>query len=259
MQGDTDKVAIGEGTGGSRSAALGGSAVHLATEKIVAKAKAIAAHMLGADGERGRSSPTACSPRRAPTATLTIGEIAERIVEPAEPARRDGAGPDRRRHVQLRRSRISPTAAISASSRSTRRPARVEILRYSVVDDVGTVMNPLLLEGQICGGIAQGVGQVLMEDIRFDPAVGPAPDRLVHGLRDAARRRSVGDRLRKQPGADQDQPARRQGRGRSRQRSARCRRSRNALVDALSPLGIRDIEMPATPERLWRAIREARQ
>jgi carbon-monoxide dehydrogenase large subunit len=48
----------------------------------------------------------------------------------------------------------------------------VEILRYSVVDDVGTVMNPLLLEGQICGGIAQGVGQVLMEDIRFDPNTG---------------------------------------------------------------------------------------
>src|SRR5215472_11087131 len=90
----------------------------------------------------------------------------------------------------------------------------VEILRYSVVDDVGTVMNPLLLEGQIMGGIAQGVGQVLMEDIRFDPASGQL---LTGSFMDYAMPRAdtaVCDRLREQPGADPDEPARRQGSGR---------------------------------------------
>ena len=61
---------------------------------------------------------------------------------------------------------------MSASSRSTATPARSRSCRYSVVDDVGTVLNPLLLHGQIIGGIAQGVGQILKEDIHFDPASG---------------------------------------------------------------------------------------
>ena len=61
---------------------------------------------------------------------------------------------------------------MSARSRSTRRPAQVDIVRYSVVDDVGTVLNPLLVYGQITGGVAQGVGQILMEDIHFDPDSG---------------------------------------------------------------------------------------
>ena len=123
VQGDTDKVAIGEGTGGSRSATLGGSAVDLATDKIVAKATAIAAHMLGAEPTRSNST-TASSRRRAPNRTLTIGEIAERIAQPAEPARRHGAGPRRQRHLQPQGAELSRMAAISASSRSTRRPAR---------------------------------------------------------------------------------------------------------------------------------------
>ena len=69
-----------------------------------------------------------------------------------------------------RSSRISRTACHICELEIDPETGEVEILRYSVVDDVGTVMNPLLLEGQICGGIAQGIGQILMEDIRFDPA-----------------------------------------------------------------------------------------
>ena len=100
VQGDTDKVAIGEGTGGSRSAALGGSAVHLATERIVTKAKAIAASVLGAEADEISFDDGLFSAPRS-NRTLTIGEIAQRVAEPAEPARRDGPRPDRRRHLQL--------------------------------------------------------------------------------------------------------------------------------------------------------------
>ena len=100
VQGDTDKVAIGEGTGGSRSAALGGSAVHLATEKIVTKAKAIAASLLGADAERDqfRGRPL-LSPRS--NRTLTIGEIARESLNPQNLPEGMDLGPDRRRHFQL--------------------------------------------------------------------------------------------------------------------------------------------------------------
>jgi carbon-monoxide dehydrogenase large subunit len=134
----------------------------------------------------------------------------------------------------------------------------VEILNYSVVDDVGTVMNPLLLEGQICGGIAQGVGQVLMEDIRFDPATG----QLQSGsFMDYAMPRA-GDfgplEMKSNPVPTRTNPLGVKGAG-----EAGCVGAMpavaNALVDALSPLGIRHIAMPATAETIWRAMRAARQ
>ena len=132
----------------------------------------------------------------------------------------------------------------------------IDIQRYSVVDDVGTVLNPLLLEGQIRGGIAQGIGQIVMEDIHFDAGSGQlvtgsfmdyamprAGDSARHGLRD-------------QPGADPDNPLGVKGAGEAGAVGAMPAVG-NALVDALKPLGIREVPMPATPERLWRAIKGA--
>jgi len=110
----------------------------------------------------------------------------------------------------------------------------VEIVRYSVVDDVGTVINPLLLRGQIVGGVAQGVGQVLMEDIKFD---GDGQN-LTGSFMDYAMPRAT-DISAGEAGCVGAMPA-----------------VANALVDALSHLGVRHIEMPATPERLWRAMRD---
>ena len=134
----------------------------------------------------------------------------------------------------------------------------VEILRYSVVDDVGTVMNPLLLEGQIRGGIAQGVGQVLMEDIRFDPASGQL---LTGSFMDYAMPRA--DTLsaidcEDHPVPTQTNPLGVKGAGEAGNVGA-LPAVANALVNALDPLGIRDVPMPATPEHLWRAIQAARQ
>ena len=129
----------------------------------------------------------------------------------------------------------------------------VEILRYNVVDDVGTVMNPLLLEGQICGGIAQGIGQVLMEDIRFDPASGQL---LTGSFMDYAMPRA-GDlsavHCDSNPVPTGTNPLGVKGAGEAGNVGA-LPAVANALVDALSPLGIRHIEMPATPERLWRTM-----
>ena len=92
----------------------------------------------------------------------------------------------------------------------------VEIVSYVVVDDVGTVVNPIGLKGQIHGGVAQGLGQAVMERVVYDREVGPDAERQLHGLRDAARRRHAVHEGREQPVPDRAQPARREGRGRSR-------------------------------------------
>jgi len=131
----------------------------------------------------------------------------------------------------------------------------VEMLRYSVVDDVGTVINPLLLKGQIVGGIAQGIGQILMEDIRFNED----GQNLTASFMDYAMPRATDISavdVKSNPVPTKTNPLGVKGAG-----EAGCVGAMpavaNALVDALSPLGVRHIEMPATPERLWRAIKEA--
>jgi carbon-monoxide dehydrogenase large subunit len=254
VQGDTEKVAIGEGTGGSRSAALGGSAVHLATERIVTKATAIAASILGSDpGEIRFDDGFFSTPHS--NRTLTIGEIATESLNPQNLPDGMDLGLIAGATFSCKEQNF-PNGCHICELEIDAETGEVEILRYSVVDDVGTVMNPLLLEGQICGGIAQGVGQVLMEDIRFDPASGQL---LTGSFMDYAMPRA-GDlsaiHCDSNPVPTKTNPLGVKGAGEAGNVGA-LPAVANALVDALSPFGIRHIEMPATPERLWRALREA--
>ena len=216
LQGDTDQVFFGEGTGGSRSATLGGSAVDAAAHKVIEKARAIAAFALKVDAAKVKFADGVFS-TPATNQTLTIKEVARLAANPAKlpPGMEPGLVV-----TAVYRGEVEnfPNGGHVCELEIDRDTGEVEILRYSVVDDVGTVLNPLLLHGQIAGGIAQGVGQILCEDIRFDPRLGRAPDRIVHGLRHAARERSHRRRHQEQSGADQDQSARRQGRRRSRHR-----------------------------------------
>src|SRR4051794_9203030 len=170
IQGDTDKVAIGEGTGGSRSATLGGSAVVMATDRIVEKAKAIAAHLLEAaeadivfaDGVFSIAGTDRTVPLRRIAAEAWDPKNLPAGMEPGLVATAAYAAGDQNfpNGVHVCELEIDPETG------------EVSLLRYNVVDDVGTVMNPLLLEGQIRGGIAQGIGQLLCEDISFDPESG---------------------------------------------------------------------------------------
>jgi carbon-monoxide dehydrogenase large subunit len=254
VQGDTDKVAIGEGTGGSRSAALGGSAVYLATEKIVAKAKAIAASVLGADGDEIDFEDGLFSAPRS-NRRLTIGEVARESLNPENLPEGIDLGLIAGATFSCKEQNF-PNGCHICELEIDQETGEVEILRYNVVDDVGTVMNPLLLEGQICGGIAQGVGQVLMEDIRFDPGSGQL---LTGSFMDYAMPRACdlsAIHCDSNPVPTKTNPLGVKGAGEAGNVGA-LPAVANALVDALSPLGIRHIEMPATPERLWRAIRGA--
>jgi aerobic carbon-monoxide dehydrogenase large subunit len=258
VQGDTDKVAIAEGSGGSRSATLGGSAVYLAGEKIIAKAKAIAANLLEAaeadiefDASSGRGTFKITGTDR----TVSIGEIAIASMNPQNLP--DGMEPGLIASAVYTAKQMNfPNGVHVCEIEMDPETGEVEIARYSVVDDVGTVMNPLLLEGQIRGGVVQGIGQMLLEDIHFDPQSGQL---LTGSFMDYAMPRA-GDLspidCESNPVPTKTNPLGVKGAGEAGNVGA-LPAVGNALVDALAQIGVRKIGMPATPERLWRAIRDA--
>ncbi len=250
IQGDTDQVFYGEGTGGSRSATLAGSAFHLATEKVVTKARAIAAHMLKVEESDLKFDEGVFSTNKT-NRTLSVKEIAAASFDLANLPKGMEAG-------------LSATAVYNAPVNNypngchiceleiDRETGKVEITRYSVVDDFGTVLNPLLLHGQVHGGIAQGAGQALMEDIHFDSAGQLVTASFMdyamphaHDLCDME--------VESNPVPTKTNPLGVKGAG-----EAGCVGAlpavTNALVDALSEFGVKHIEMPATPERIWRVM-----
>jgi carbon-monoxide dehydrogenase large subunit len=253
VQGDTDEVFVGEGTGGSRSATIGGSAVLIAAERITNKAKHIAAHILKLDADEINFADGVFSSPKT-NRTLTIKEVAKEAMEPTSLPKGIDVG------LIATATYIAPVQNFPngchiCELEVDEDTGEVEIVRYSVVDDVGTVINPLLLKGQIVGGVAQGVGQILMEDIRFNED----GQNLTASFMDYAMPRATDISavdVKSNPVPTKTNPLGVKGAG-----EAGCVGAMpavaNALVDALSHLGVRHIEMPATPERLWRAMRQA--
>jgi carbon-monoxide dehydrogenase large subunit len=135
---------------------------------------------------------------------------------------------------------------------------KTEFVSYVVVDDVGTVINPLLLKGQIHGGISQGLGQAMCEDLAYDPASGQL---ISASFLDYCMPRA--DDLCAIEVVSQGYPSPTNPLGIKGAGEAGCVGAlpcvQSALIDALGPLGITDVPMPATPNRLWAAIREARE
>jgi len=253
IQGDTDQVFFAEGTGGSRSAAFSGSAFTLAAEKVEAKGKAIAAHMLKVDTSDIKFSDGVFSTPKS-NQTLTIKEIAKASLDPKNLP--DGMEPGLiEKAIYTGKVASYPNGCHVCELEIDEETGTVEILDYNVVDDVGTVINPLLLHGQVDGGIAMGIGQILMEDIKFDEQ----GQILTGSFMDYAMPRAgdmSGFHVESNPVPTKTNPLGVKGAG-----EAGCVGAMpavaNALVDALSVLGIKHVEMPATPEVLWRAIHEA--
>ena len=242
VQGDTDLVFYGEGTGGSRTSTMAGSAFHLATEKIVGKARAIAAHLLKVNADELNFAEGVFS-SKATNRTLSIKEIAKESFDFAKLPKDMEAGLSANAvyHAPIAN---YPNGCHICELEIERETGKVEIVRYTVVDDVGTVLNPMLLHGQIHGGIAQGVGQVLMEDIHFD-----AEGQLVTAsFMDYAMPHAhdfCDMEVESNPVPTKTNPLGTKGAG-----EAGCVGAlpavANALVDALSEFGIKHIEMPAT-------------
>ncbi len=254
IQGDTDQVFFAEGTGGSRSAAFSGSAFTLAAEKIETKGKAIVAKMLKIDPADVNFNEGVFSSQKT-NQTMTIKEVAKASIDPKNLPEGMEVGLISTAIYQGKAASY-PNGCHVCELEIDEDTGVVEILRYNVVDDVGTVINPLLLHGQIDGGVAMGVGQILMEDIKFDEA----GQILTGSFMDYAMPRATdlpSYHVGSNPVPTKTNPLGVKGAG-----EAGCVGAMpavaNALVDALSVLGIKHVEMPATPEVLWKAIHEAR-
>jgi carbon-monoxide dehydrogenase large subunit len=250
IQGDTDKVFFGEGTGGSRSATMSGSAFHYAAEKIIDKGKAIAAHNLKVDVADVNFADGIFSSAKT-NQTMTIKDVAQNAVNPGKLPRDMEVGLNANATYTATVENF-PNGVHICEVEIDPDTGETQIVRYSVVDDVGTVMNPLLLKGQIVGGIAQGVGQILMEDIRFDTS----GQLLTGSFMDYAMPRAAdlsAIEVKANPVPTKTNPLGVKGAG-----EAGCVGAMpavaNAIVDALSGFGIKHIEMPATPEVVWRAM-----
>jgi carbon-monoxide dehydrogenase large subunit len=251
ISGDTDTVFFGEGTGGSRSATLGGSAMAMASDKIIAKGTAIAAHMLEVD-ESEISFEDGVFSSAGSNRSLTIKEVGKAAANPNNLP--DGMEPGLvEKAVFVADLMNYPNGCHVCELEIDEETGKVEILNYNVVDDVGTVMNPMLLHGQIQGGVAQGIGQVLMEDIRFDEENGQllTGSFMDYAMPHAADFSSMHVASNAVPTATN--PLGVKGAGEAGNVGALPAISA-ALANALSEFGVRDVPMPATPERLWRLI-----
>lgn len=250
-QGDTDLVPFGQGTGGSRSATIGGSALLMASDKIIDKGKKIAAHLLEAPVEDIEFSEGMFL-IAGTDSKVTIKEVAVAATQPARlPA---GMEPGLIAQAVYNATEMNyPNGCHVVEVEIDPETGAVEVIAYNVVDDVGTVMNPLLLKGQIQGGIGQGLGQALMEDQRYDPDTGQniTSSFMDYSLPRADNFSMIDVKSNGVPTATN--PLGVKGAGEAGTVGA-LPAVTNAVIDALSGFGVDHIEMPATSERIWRAM-----
>jgi carbon-monoxide dehydrogenase large subunit len=252
-QGDTDRLADGRGSGGSSAAAVGGPAVTLAVERLIERGRALAADALeasAADLEFGEGRFRVVGTDRG----LTLAELAARAASaPDRPSDQDGlVGEGEFLPGQV----TYPNGCHICEVEIDPETGQVEIVSYVAVEDVGRVLNATLVEGQMHGGIAQGAGQAVKERIVHDSGgelvSGSFSD---YGMPLAADMPAFRTGLREIPTTAN--PLGVKGVGEAGTVGALAA-TMNAVCDALRPLGIRHLDMPASPERVWRAIRAAK-
>jgi len=251
VTGDTQSSPKGMDTYGSRSLVVGGVAIHKATGKVLEKAKRVAAHLLEAaegDVEFAKGTFTV---KGSPEASITLQQVA--LATFAAHNLPDGMEPSLDSdHVFDPEAFSYPHGTHLCAAEVDTETGFTKIRKYVSVDDVGKVVNPVIVEGQVHGGVAQGIGQALYEEAVYDAdgnlttgslvdyLVPAAPD-LPHFHTDRTETPSTSNPLGVkgvgEAGTIASTPA-----------------VINAVVDALRPFGINDIRMPATPERVWRAL-----
>ena len=251
IKGDTDEVSQGTGTYGSKSTQIGGAAARQAAEVVVEQARVLASEQLEAsaddivlDLERGGFHVVG-----SPTPVLTWKELA-------------AAAAAEGRLAELRAAEIFkagaptfPFGAHVAVVEVDTQTGEVELRRLVAVDDAGTIVNPVIAEGQVHGGVAAGVGQALFEDFAYDeegnpltasflgyafPSAAELPAWDVVGMETPTPLNALGAKGIGESGTIGSTPA-----------------VQSAVVDALAPFGVRHVEMPANGERVWRALQSA--
>jgi carbon-monoxide dehydrogenase large subunit len=255
LHGDTAISPKGMDTYGSRSLAVGGIAVVGACEKVVAKAKVIAAGLLEVSADDLEWTPGRFSVRGDPEQGRTIGEIA--LATFAAHNLPDGVEPSLDSDATYDPNNFSyPHGTHLCAVEVDTETGQVKIRSYVAVDDVGVVVNPLIVEGQLHGGIAQGIAQALYEEAAYDadgnlltttladyllPSAADLPTFVLDRTETPATSNPLGVKGVGEAGTIASTPA-----------------VVDAVIDALRPLGVTDVEMPCTSQRVWRAINEAK-
>jgi len=252
IQSDTAKVARGMGTMGSRSLQVGGTAVQQATDEVLEKGRRLAAHLLEADAGdievvRGQGLGVAGSPASA----IPWAQLAAAAKDPSRaPEGFDGglAGENDFETPDATYPFGTHLAVVEVDTET----GLAHLVRHITVDDSGRIHNEKLLEGQVHGGIAQGVAQALFEEIAFDedgnnvtgslasyaiPSAGDLPNFETERTQTPSPRNPFGAKGIGESGAIGSTPA-----------------VWNAVVDALAPFGVTHLDMPLTPEKIWRAL-----
>jgi len=257
QHGDTGKVLFGMGTYGSRSLAVGGTAILKAVDKIIAKGKKIAAHLLEASDadvefEHGEFRVAGTDRKKSFAEVALTAYVPHNYpLDKLEPGLNENAFYDPPNFT-------FPAGTYVCEVEVDPQTGAVRIDRFSASDDFGNVINPMIVEGQVHGGLAQGIGQALLEGCRYseegqlltgsfvDYAM-PRADDLPHFNVELARgtpctHNPLGVKGCGEAGAIGSPAA-----------------VINAILDALAPLGVSDLDMPATPYRVWEAIRSAKR
>jgi carbon-monoxide dehydrogenase large subunit len=256
VDGDTDQVGFGMGSMGSRSTVIGGTALWMAADKVIAKGKKIAARMLeAADADMAFADGRF---------TVVGTDRAVGLTEVARAAFQPGRLPPGVEPGLYETGTFSPPSDTWPNGchvcevEIDPETGGVELARYTIVDDVGTVINPLTLKGQIHGGIAQGVGQALMEQIVYEPESGQL---LTGSFMDYAMPRAADFCdivIASNPVPTTLNPLGAKGAGEAGTVGA-LPVVVNAVMDALAPLGVRELDMPASPARVWSALAQVRR
>ena len=254
LHGDTSVIPLGMDTYGSRSLAVGGVALYNAADKVIAKAKQIVAHGLEVadydlEYDAGRFTV------RGTDRSMTVKEAA--LAAWTAHNLPDGMEPGLEETYVYDPPNFSwPGGCHVAVVEIDTETGSVDLRRYVAVDDVGTVINPMIVDGQIHGGIAQGVAQALFEEAVYDEDGNLVTGSMVNYMVPSAAELPNFE-LDRTESPSPTNPMGVKGVGET-GTIASPAAVMNAVVDALSPFGITDIDMPATPERVWRAIEEAR-
>ncbi len=251
IQGDTDKVQMGTGTFGSRSAVCGGNAIHMSVEKIQDKAKRIAANLLEAAPEDIVNEDGQYFVQGAPANAKTFQEVAlaaywyESLPEGTEPGLEAVSIFDPQNFTWPFGTHIAVVEVDGDTG-------EVELQKYVALDDVGNVINPMIVEGMVHGGVAQGVGQALQEEAIYDssgqlltgsmmdyalPTAEDIPSIITDRTVTPSPTNPLGVKGAGETGTIAASPA-----------------VMNAVIDALSPFGVKHMNMPAKPEKVWRAM-----
>jgi carbon-monoxide dehydrogenase large subunit len=261
IDGDTDRVAFGMGTNGSRSTVLGGSALFMAAEKVIKKGKVLAGHLLEA-GEQDIDFTDGNFTIKGTDKSVSLKDVAKAAFNPVKWPKGDGKGGSFEgglyENATFKGEKDTyPNGCHICEVEIDPETGEVKLDRYAVVDDVGTVMNPIGLKGQIHGGVAQGVGQILGEQVIWDRESGQL---LTASFLDYTMPRAdtmCSMEVKSNPVPTKYNPLGAKGAGEAGTVGA-MPAVMNAVIDALAPLGVSDVLMPATAQNVWRAIEKAR-